>query len=63
MLHLREIEQGLLVESVRLLQRAAEGEDIRAEAKRFVGGLEVRTSGETDPRGKPVERVYLRRPV
>jgi hypothetical protein len=63
MLHLREIEQGLLVESVRLLQRAAEGEDIRAEAERFVGGLEVRASGENDPRGRPVERVYLRRPV
>lgn len=50
MLHLREIEQGLLVGAVRLLQRAAEGQDIRAEAKRFVGGLGVRASGETDPR-------------
>ena len=49
--------------AVRLLQRAAEGQDIRAEAKRFVGGLEVRASGETDTTGKPVERVYLPRPV
>jgi hypothetical protein len=62
MLHLREIEQGMLVEAVRLLQRAAKGQDIRAEAERFVGALEVRASGETDPRGKPIERVYLKRP-
>jgi len=44
MLHLREIEQGLLVGAVRLLQRAALGENIRAEAERFLGGLEVRAS-------------------
>ncbi len=62
MLHLREIEQGMLVEAVRLLQRAAKGENIRAEAERFVGGIEVRPSGETDARGKPIERVYLKRP-
>jgi hypothetical protein len=63
MLHLREIEQGLLVGAVRLPQRAAAGEDIRAEAKRFVDGLEVRASRERDPTDKPVERVYLTRPV
>ncbi|HXP74839.1 MAG TPA: hypothetical protein VN823_11890 [Stellaceae bacterium] len=63
MLHMREIEQGLLVGAVRLLQRAARGEDIRAEAERFLGGLEVRASGETDQRGKPVDRVYLTRPA
>ena len=62
MLHLREIEQGLLVGAVRLLQRAALGENIRAEAGRFVGGLEVRASGETAPTGKPVERVCFTRP-
>ncbi|HLJ20252.1 MAG TPA: hypothetical protein VKU84_08645 [Stellaceae bacterium] len=62
MLHLREIEQGMLVEAVRLLQRAAKGQDIHVEAERFVGALEVRASGETDPRGRPVERVYLKRP-
>lgn len=62
MFYLREIEQGLLVAAVRLLQRAAQGEDIRAEAGRFVDGLEVRASGEKDPRGKPVERVYLKQP-
>ncbi len=62
MLHLREIEQGMLVEAVRLLQRAAQGQDIRAEAERFVGALEVRPSGATDARGKPVERVYLKPP-
>ena len=62
MLHLREIEQGMLVEAVRLLQRAAKGQDIRAEAERFVAALEVRPSGDTDARGKPIERVYLKRP-
>jgi|GEM_PF-3183412 hypothetical protein len=61
MLHVREIEQALLVGAVRLLQRAAKGEDIRAEAARFAGGLEVSASGETDPNGKPIERVYLKR--
>jgi len=45
---LREIEQRLLVGAVRL--------DIRVEAERFVVGLE-------DPRGKPVERLYLTRPA
>jgi hypothetical protein len=63
MLHLREIEQGLLVGAVRLLQRAASGETIRAEAERFVGGVEIRASGETDPTGKPVERVYFTQPI
>ncbi len=62
MLHLREIEQGMLVEAVRLLQRAAKGENVRAEAERFVGGIEVRPSGEIDARGKSIERVYLKRP-
>jgi len=62
MLHLREIEQGMLVEAVRLLERAARGEDIRAEAARFVRSIEVRPTGETDARGKPIERVYLKRP-
>jgi hypothetical protein len=62
MLHLREIEQGMLVEAVRLLERAAKGQDIRTAAERFVGGIEVRASGEIDSRGKPVERVYLKRP-
>jgi hypothetical protein len=62
MLHLREIEQAMLVEAVRLLQRAAEGQDIRAEAARFVRPLEVRPSGGIDFRGRPVERVYLKPP-
>jgi len=62
MLHLREIERGMLVEAVRLLERAAKGLDIRAEAARFVAPLEVRASGETDALGKPVEWVYLKRP-
>jgi hypothetical protein len=62
MLHLRKIEQGMLVEAVRLLERAAEGKDIRDEAARFVAPLEVRASTETDALGKPVERVYLKRP-
>ena len=62
MLFLREIERGMLVEAVRLLERAAKGQDIRPEAERFVGALEIRASGETDPRGKPIERVYLKRP-
>jgi hypothetical protein len=52
----------MLVEAVRLLQRAAKGQDIRPEAERFVAALEVRPTGETDPRGKPVERVYLKPP-
>jgi hypothetical protein len=49
LLHLREIEQGLLVGAVRLLQRAARCEDICTEAKRFVAGLEVRASGSRTP--------------
>ena len=48
--------------AVRLLRRAAVRENIRAEAERFVGGLEIRASGETDLTGKPVERVYFTRP-
>jgi hypothetical protein len=63
MLHLREIEQGMLVEAVRLLQRAAEGQDIRVEAERFVTSLEIRPSHDTDARGRPIERVFLKRPT
>ncbi len=61
-LRLHEIERGLLVEAVRLLERVALGEDMRAAAERFVSGLEIRRSGESDPSGKPVDRVILRRP-
>ncbi|HKX09138.1 MAG TPA: hypothetical protein VJN67_13145 [Stellaceae bacterium] len=50
----------MLVEAVRLLERAAKGQDVRAEAARFASALEVRPTGETDLRGKPVERVYLK---
>jgi len=59
-LRLSEIERGLLVEAVRLLERVAAGEDVRDQAERFVAGLEIRRSGETDPAGRPVERVHLR---
>jgi len=62
-LRMSEIERGLLVEAVRLLERVAAGEDMREAAERFVAGLEIRRSGETDPSGCPVERVYLRRPM
>ena len=61
-LRVSEIDRGLLVEAVRLLERAARGENIRAEAERFTAGLEVRLSEETDPGGRKVARVYLRRP-
>lgn len=63
MLRMREIERGLLVESLRLLQRAARGEDIRIDAQRFVAGLDIGPSGENDPRGNPIERVVLKRPA
>lgn len=62
MLRLSEIERGLLVEFLRRLQRAARGEDIRADAERFVAGLDISPTGETDFRGNPVDRVYLKRP-
>ncbi|HVM78680.1 MAG TPA: hypothetical protein VMU06_06650 [Stellaceae bacterium] len=61
-LRLSDIERGLLVEAVRLLERAAKGEDVREEARRFVAGLEIRSSGETDAGGRPLERVNLKRP-
>jgi hypothetical protein len=63
MLRLSEIERSLLVESLRLLQRAAKGEDIRADAQRFVAGLDISPSGERDPRGNPIDRVFLKRPT
>lgn len=61
-LRLSDIERALLVEAVRLLQRAAAGEDIRAEARRFVDGLEITPGTDTDTSGRPLERVNLRRP-
>ncbi len=54
------IERSLLVEAVRLLGRAARGEDIRAAAARFVAALEIKPTSETDQAGNPVERVFLR---
>jgi hypothetical protein len=61
MLRMSEIERSLLVESLRLLQRAAKGHDIRADAQRFVADLEISPSGEKDSRGNPIERVYFKR--
>jgi hypothetical protein len=61
MLQLREIERGLLVESLRLLRRAAQGEDIRVDAQRFVAGLDISPSGEKDARGNSIARVVLKR--
>jgi hypothetical protein len=61
MLRMSEIERGLLVESLRLLQRAARGEDIRADAQRFVAGLDIGPSGEKDARGNSIARVVLKR--
>jgi len=61
MLRMREIERGLLVESLRLLRRAAQGEDIRVDAQRFVAGLDISPSGEKDARGNPIESVVLKR--
>jgi hypothetical protein len=54
------IERGLLVQAVRLLQRAARGEDVRAAAARFVAALEIRRTEETDQAGNAVERVFLK---
>jgi len=62
-LRMSEIERGLLLEAVRLLERVAAGEDAREAAERFVAGVEIRRTGETDPSGRPVERVYLRPPI
>ena len=61
-LRLSDIERALLVEAVRLLERAAKGEDIRDDARRFVAGLEVQSSTETDASGRPMERVTMKRP-
>ena len=61
-LRMSAIERSLLVEAVRLLERAARGEDIRAEAERYVAGIEIGPSGETDAAGKPVERIFLNQP-
>jgi len=61
-LRLSDIERGLLVEAVRLLERAAKGEDVREAARKFVEGLEVQPSTETDASGRPLERVNLKRP-
>ncbi len=61
-LRVSEIDRGLLVEAVRLLERAARGESIRAEAERFTAGLEIRLTDETDASGRKVARVYLKRP-
>jgi hypothetical protein len=61
-LRVSEIDRGLLVEAVRLLERAARGESIRDEAERFTAGLEIRLTDETDASGRKVARVYLRRP-
>jgi hypothetical protein len=61
-LRVSEIDRGLLVEAVRLLERAARGESIRDEAERFTAGLEIRLTDETDASGRKVARVYLKRP-
>ena len=61
-LWMNAIERSLLVEAVRLLRRVAAGEDMRAAAAKFVGGLEIRSTGEADGAGKPVERVFLKPP-
>ena len=55
-------ERSLLLEAVRLLRRAAAGEDIRKPAAAFVGGLEIKVTGEVDAAGKPIERVFLKPP-
>ncbi|HWI27996.1 MAG TPA: hypothetical protein VN668_13565 [Stellaceae bacterium] len=54
------IERGLLVEAVRLLQRAARGEDVRERAARFVAALEIRPTEELDQAGNKIERVFLK---
>ncbi len=56
------IERNLLVEAVRLLQRAAAGENVATPARRFTAALEIRPTGELDQAGKPVERVFLKPP-
>jgi hypothetical protein len=56
------IERSLLLAAVRLLQRVAAGEDVRAAATHFVGGVEIGPSGELDDAGKPIDRVYLKPP-
>lgn len=61
-LRVSAIERSLLIEAVRLLERAAQGEDVRGEAERFVSGLEIGPAGEIDETGKPVERIFLRQP-
>jgi hypothetical protein len=59
-LRVNAIERNLLVEAVRLLRWAADGEDVRAAAARFVAVLEIRPTDELDPSGRPVERVFLK---
>jgi hypothetical protein len=59
-LRVNAIERNLLVEAVRLLERAADGEDVRVAAARFVIALEIKPTDELDPSGKPVERVFLK---
>lgn len=59
---LKAIERNLLLDAVRLLQRAARGEDVRQAAAAFVGGLEIRRTDEVDSAGKPIERVFLKPP-
>lgn len=54
------IERGLLVEAVRLLQRAARGEDLRGPAGRFVAALEIKPTEELDQAGNRIERVFLK---
>lgn len=61
-LSMNVFERSLLLEAVRLLRRAAAGEDIRATAAAFVGGLEIKPTGEVDAAGKIIERVFLKPP-
>lgn len=59
-LRMNAIERSLLLEAVRLLQRAAAGQDVRRAAAAFVGGLEIKPTDEVDTAGKPIERVFLK---
>jgi hypothetical protein len=58
-LRVTAIERNLLV-AVRLLEQVARGEDVRAAAARFVAMLEIGSTDELDPSGRPVERVLLK---
>ncbi|MGO8915896.1 MAG: hypothetical protein ACLQJR_08315 [Stellaceae bacterium] len=61
-LRMNAIERSLLVEAVRLLERAARGENVRLSAERFIAPLEIKPTDELDHAGKPIERVFLKAP-